>query len=155
MFFPLFVPISVSLRTWYGFMLGIYFLPGWLFSVFLFYCRGCIIFLYLFCFFLFFCFSILRVVPLPLILRVCGPSPRSLRRCGLACTSATLIDYSYLLRIFYLLVLYLFQQFLSCMLPHSTHSASAALALSSVWLAGPTIALKVQGACPHFKCNFT
>ena len=40
-------------------------------------------------------------------------------------------------------------------LDHSTHSASAALALSSVWLAGPTIALKVQGACPHFKCNFT
>ena len=36
---------------------------------------------------------------------------------------------------------------------HSIHSASAALALSSVWLAGPTIALKVQGACPHFKCN--
>ena len=35
-------------------------------------------------------------------------------------------------------------------LDHSTHSASAALALSSVWLAGPTIALKVQGACPHF-----
>ena len=30
---------------------------------------------------------------------------------------------------------------------HSTHSASAALALSSVWLAGPTLALKVQGAC--------
>ena len=30
-------------------------------------------------------------------------------------------------------------------LDHSTHSASAALALSSVWLAGPTIALKVQG----------
>ena len=32
-------------------------------------------------------------------------------------------------------------------IPHSTHGASAALALSSVWLAGPTLALKVQGAC--------
>jgi len=32
---------------------------------------------------------------------------------------------------------------------HSIHSASAALALSSVWLAGPTIALKVQGVCPQ------
>jgi len=47
------------------------------------------------------------------------------------------------------------RQYLGCPATHSTHSASAALALSSVWLVGPTIALKVQGACPHFKCNFT
>ena len=47
------------------------------------------------------------------------------------------------------------KELIHLVIDHSTHSASAALALRSVWLAGPTLALKVQGACPHFKRNFT
>ena len=100
----------------YGLQLGMFFFACvivLLFSILLFLHLGCIIFLYLFCFFLLFYFSIPQVDLLPLPLEY-GPSPRSLRMYGLACVSATLVGYSCLLRIFYL-VLFLFQRFLWCM----------------------------------------
>ena len=104
----LFFPILVSLRM--GCSLVCSFLPVLLFSKLLFLYLGRIIFLYLFCYFLLFYFSIPQVDPLPLPLEY-GPSPHSLRMYGLACVSATLVGYSCLLRIFYLL-LFLFKRLL-------------------------------------------